>query len=104
MLNSFAPKVNDKVLWGGSIFRLLGQNPKGVTIYMKPLFYDFKFDIVMLENFFFFWIILLEKILKGLNFEPQMTKLLVLINFRQHLETFLQLKNEQTTTLKKVTL
>ena len=54
MLNSFAPKVNDKVLWGGSIFRLLGQNPKGVTIYMKPLFYDFKFDIVMLENVFFF--------------------------------------------------
>ena len=81
MLNSFAPKVNDKVLWGGSIFSLLGQNPKGVTIYMKPLFYDLKFDIVMLENFFF-WIILLEKKLKGLNFEPQMTKLLVLISFR----------------------
>ena len=50
MLNSFAPKVNDKVLWGGSIFRLLGRNPKGVTIYMKPHFYYFKFDIVMVEN------------------------------------------------------
>ena len=103
MLNSFAPKVNDKVLWGGSIFRLLGQNPKGVTIYMKPLFYDFKFDIVMLENFFFLNNSVGKK-LKGLNFEPQMTNLLVLINFRQHLETFSQLKNEQTTTLKKVTL
>ena len=33
-----------------------------------------------------------------------MTNLLVLINFGQHLETFLQLKNEQTITLKKVTL
>ena len=53
MLNSFAPKVNDKVLWGDSIFRLLGRNPKVVTIYMNPLFYYFKFDIVMLENFFF---------------------------------------------------
>ena len=54
MLNSFAPKVNYKVLWGDSIFRLLGRNPKVVTIYMNPLFYYFKFDIVMLENFFFF--------------------------------------------------
>ena len=53
MLNSFAPKVNDKVLRGDSIFRLLGRNPKVVTIYMNPLFYYFKFDIVMLENFFF---------------------------------------------------
>lgn len=48
---------------------------------MKTLFYDFKFDIVMLENFFFFNTFL-EKKLKGFNFEPQMTKLLVLINFR----------------------
>ena len=54
MLNSFAPKVNDKVLWGGSTFRLLGQNPKGVTICMKPLVYHFKFDIVMHENVEFF--------------------------------------------------
>ena len=53
MLNSFAPKVNDKVLWGDSIFKLLGRNPKVVTIYMNPLCYYFKFDIVMLENFFF---------------------------------------------------
>ena len=53
MLNSFAPKVNDKVLWGDSIFKLLGRNPKVVTIYMNPLFYYFKFDIIMLENFFF---------------------------------------------------
>ena len=53
MLNSFAPKVNDQVLWGDSIFKLLGRNPKVVTIYMNPLFYYFKFDIVMLENFFF---------------------------------------------------
>ena len=81
MLNSFAPKVNDKVLWGDSIFRLLGRNPKVVTIYMNPLFYYFKFDIVMLENFLFL-ILFLEKKLKGLNFEPQMTKLVVLINFR----------------------
>lgn len=81
MLNSFAPKVNDKVLWGDSIFRLLGRNPKVVTIYMNPLFYYFKFDIVMLENFLFL-IIFLEKKLKRLNFEPQMTKLVVLINFR----------------------
>ena len=80
MLNSFAPKVNDKVLWGDSIFRLLGRNPKVVTIYMNPLFYYFKFDIVMLENFFFN--IFFGKKLKGLNFEPQMTKLVVLINFR----------------------
>jgi len=54
MLDSFAPKVNDKILWGDSIFRLLWRNPKGVIIYMKPLFYDFKFDVVMLENLGFF--------------------------------------------------
>ena len=49
----------------------------------------------MLENLgLFFWIIFFwKKKLKELNFEPQMTKLPVLINFRQHLETFLQLKN-----------
>lgn len=53
----------------------------------------------MFENLgiFFLIIFFLEKILKELNFEPQMTRLPVLINFRQHLETFLQLKNEQTT-------
>ena len=56
MLNSFAPKVNDKVLWGGSIFRLLGRNPKGVTIYMKPHFYYFKFDIVIVENLRIFFL------------------------------------------------
>lgn len=55
MHNSFAPKVNDKVLLGGSIFRLLSRNPKGVTIYMKPLFWDFRFDIEMLQNLGFFW-------------------------------------------------
>lgn len=60
--------------------------------------------MVMIENLIFFGIIILEKKLKGLNFEPQMTKLLVLIHFRQHLETFLQLKNEQSTTLKTITL
>ena len=28
MLNSFAPKVNDNVLWSGSSFGLCGRNPK----------------------------------------------------------------------------
>lgn len=57
----------------------------------------------MFENLGIFFLIIFfwKKILKELNFEPQMTRLPVLINFRQHLETFLQLKNEQTTLWRK---